>query len=89
MNKNIYLSIKKVIKRIPSHFPGSEVPHDSHFPNSMGRPRNGFESWLAWVIGQSLMAAIHYQKQNKKKKINKQTADNHEDEKHCISNFSK
>lgn len=36
----------KMKRHIPSHCPGSEVPHDSHLPTSSGRPRKGFESWL-------------------------------------------
>lgn len=28
----------------PSHLPGSDVPQDSHLPNSSGRPRKGFAS---------------------------------------------
>lgn len=52
---------KKRSNNRPSHFPASEVPQDSHRPNSRGSPRNGFASWLAWLIVESLMDAVLYQ----------------------------
>jgi len=44
--KFILLPIKEEVqkKNKPSHFPASEVPQDSHLPNSRGSPRKGFDS---------------------------------------------
>lgn len=64
----IYCNIfpSKSSNKIPSHFPASEVPQDSHRPNSSGSPRNGFPSWLAWLIWESLIEAVLYQQKNRK-----------------------
>lgn len=60
--KRIKISIENIF--IPSHSPASAVPQDSHFPDSSGRPRNGFDSWLAWLIGQSLFEDVDYITEN-------------------------
>lgn len=55
----------------PSQFPRSEVPQDSHFPNSRGRPRKGFESCVAWLIDDPLTDAVHCTQQKQKIKNKK------------------